>query len=740
MKLRSSNGRFLSARTLPALRGLLACGALLLAATPSLEAQVSQIAPRASVQKSKWSFDYYQLVVSDWHPQLRVTVTQTGSPYADLYVRAGARPTLSQWDFRSANKGTSNEEVVVNAGTSPAIANGVYHIGVWRPDGATYGISLQREALPSTHAGMGAVVFDDGGGATGTAFRVWAPNAQQVWVSGGFNGWSGSAAPLASEGNGNWSLDVRSLGAGAEYKFVLDTGLWTNWRNDPHAKALTNSAGNSIIVDPDAFNWTGGFSTPAWNDMVIYEMHVGTFNDTVGGLPGKFSSAIQRLDHIADLGVNVVELMPICEFPQEFSWGYNYSHPFSVEEVYGGVDGLKTFIQEAHNRGIAVLVDVLYNHWGPSDLDLWQFDGWSQGGYGGIYFYNDLRAVTPWGDTRPDYNRPEVRQYIRDNALMWLEEYRADGLRWDSTSAMRTSNVGDLPEAWSLMQWVNDEIDWFQGFKINVAEDMWNNAWITKDVVDGGAGFDSQWDAQFVHPIRAALVDPNDPNRNMWSVRDAVSAYYNGEAIQRVIYTESHDEVANGKSRVPEEIWPGNASSYYSKKRSTLGAALVMTSPGIPMIFQGQEILEDGYFQDTDPVDWNKLITFSGIRDLYRDLIHLRRDWFNNTAGLKGNNLNFHHVNDFDKMVAFHRWDAGGPGDDVIVVANFANRSWSSYTIGLPESGTWYVRFNSDSTAYDSSYGDYGSTSVTGVSGSYDGMPYRGTLSIAPYSVLILSQ
>ena len=179
--------------------------------------------------------------------------------------------------------------------------------------------------------------------------------------------------------------------------------------------------------------------------------------------------------------------------------------------------------------------------------------------------------------------------------------------------------------------------------------------------------------------------------------RDACARHgYNGDAIQRVIYTESHDEVANGHARVPEEIWPGNAGSWFSRKRSTLGAALVFTAPGIPMIFQGQEFLEDKYFRDNVPLDWSKLKTYAGIQLLYRDLIRLRRNWFNQTRGLRGQQLNVHHVNNADKVIGFHRWENGGPGDDVVVVANFANRSYDSYALGFPRAGQWRVRFNSD--------------------------------------------
>lgn len=685
-------------------------------------------------------FDYFQVTVQDWHAQLRVVLSQVNGDDADLYLRKGSKPTLTDWDFRSATPGTSNETIIVHATTSPPLTSGVWHVGVWHGPTNNYDFNIYFDALGSVHSGMGATVFDTGE-VHGTSFRVWAPNAAQVYVSGLFNGWSGTASPMAYEGNGNWSLDVRNLGHGAHYRYVIDTGLWTQWRNDPRATDITNSVGDSIVVDQDVFNWGGGsFGTPPWNDMVIYEMHIGTFEDNPGGSPGTFYSAIQRLDYLRDLGVNVVQLMPVCEFPNDFSWGYNYAHPFAVESIYGSLTGMKTFVKEAHARGIAVTLDVLYNHWGPNDLDLWRFDGWAQGNWGGIYFYNDNRAVTPWGDTRPDFGRGEVRQYIRDNALYWLQEIRLDGLRWDSTLNIRTHSGGDIPEGWSLMQWVNDDIDWFQGWKISIAEDLQNNEWITKDTYEGGAGFDSQWDAQFVHPIRNEIIIPDDNNRNMWSVRDALVHSYNGDAFQRVIYTESHDEVANGRSRVPEEIWPGNAASWFSKKRSTLGGVFVLTAPGIPMLFQGQEILEDGYFEDTDPVDWNKLNLYGGIHDMYRDLIRLRRDWFNNSAGLKGQNINVHHINNNDKVIGYHRWDQGGPGDDVIVVVNLANRSYSSYNLGFPHSGTWRMRFNSDWNGYDSSFGNHPAWDTTASSGPKDGMPYNANISIGPYTAVILSQ
>ena len=607
---------------------------------------------------------------------------------------------------------------------------------------ATISLAPSTTILPATHHGMGTIRFPGG-----VAFRVWAPFASEVFVAGTFNQWSDSANPFFNEGNSYWYTEVPGAKIGDEYKFVIRNGdQFPIWRNNPYASEMIHSAGNSVIHDPE-FDWKGDeFTMPPWNELVIYEMHVGTFNDTSDQGPGTFAKIIPKLAYLQDLGINAVEIMPIAEFPTDDSWGYNPAHPFSVEKALGGPQGLHKFIKAAHQHGIAVILDVVYNHIGPTDHALWRFDGWSDSEHdGGIYFYDNNRIHTEWGHTRPDYGRGEIRQYLRDNALFWTNKYRLDGLRFDSSVNIRNRHGhngpwGDLPDGWRLMQWINNEIRTSQPWKITIAEDLQNNEWLTRDTGAGGAGFSSQWDAGFVHPIRDAVISANDEQRDMLAVRNALYHQYNGGALERVIYTESHDEVANGKSRVPEEIWPGNADSWFSRKRSVLGAAMVFTSPGIPMIFQGQELLEDKYFRDTVPLDWSRLRRFSGINLLYRDLIRLRRNWYNQTRGLRGKYINVHHVNNTDKVIAFHRWENGGHCDDVVIVANFADRSYDSYTVGMPRAGSWRVRFNSDWEGYSEDFGNHPGYDTTTDSASADSMPFQANVGIGPYSVLILSQ
>jgi len=581
----------------------------------------------------------------------------------------------------------------------------------------------------------------------GVAFRVWAPHASAVAVAGTFNGWSPTANPLGDEGNGFWSTDVAAARPGDEFKYVLTSpdgaGLW---RIDPYAAHLTSSVGNTVV--PTQFDWAdGSFRAPDRADLVVYELHVGSFNDSPGGPPGALPAVEARLDHLVALGVTVIELMPPAEFPGGFSWGYNPSSIFAVESDYGGPDALKALVKAAHARGIAVWCDVVYNHVGPSDLTIWRYDGYSAGpDDGGVYFYGDERAATPWGRwNRPDYSAGEVRQYLRDNALSWLGDYRMDGLRWDATAWIRNIDGGtdparDLPDGASLMRWINDEIQAHHPGAVCVAEDLRRDPRVTAPTAQGGLGFASQWDDAFVHPIRAAVITPDDGDRDMNSVAAAITNRYGADALSRVIYTESHDEDANGSSRVPEEIWPGNATSWYSKKRSTLGAAVVMTAPGIPMIFQGQEFLADGYFADDRPLDWTRATTFAGIVELYRDLIALRRNLGGQTAGLRGQGVAVHHVNQADKLVAFHRWDLMGPRDSTVVLANFSERAFDDYRLGFPRSGSWRVRFNSDWAGYDPEFAGTPSDPVWVDAPGRDGMAYSGSVGVGPYTAIILSQ
>jgi 1,4-alpha-glucan branching enzyme len=392
-----------------------------------------------------------------------------------------------------------------------------------------------------------------------------------------------------------------------------------------------------------------------------------------------------------------------------------------------------------------VIVDVVYNHLGPSDLDLWRFDGWHEGDEGGgIYVYNDDRAITPWGDTRPDYGRGEVRTFLRDSAMTWLEEFRCDGLRFDATVYIRDADGFELThplhEGWSFMAWLNDEVRAKHPWKITIAEDLQGDPSLVIPTERGGAGFGAQWDNSFIHGVRPALVEHDDADRDVEAVARAIVGDRRGAPLTRVIYTESHDDVANGQVRVPESITPGAADSWWAKKRAVLGSALVLTSPGIPMLFMGQELLEDRWFDDTIALDWAKASSNDGILRFHRDLIALRRARDGATWGLRGTNVRMLRVDNKAKVLVMHRWRDGGPHDDTVVVANFADRTIDDLRIGFPAPGRWNVRLNSDSAAYDPEFGGYEVFDLDADGGPMDGCDQSGLVSLGPYSVVVLSR
>ncbi len=584
----------------------------------------------------------------------------------------------------------------------------------------------------------------------GTTFRVWAPHATAVFVTGTFDDWAGDRTALQRDGDGSsgtWSTDVPGVEPGAEYRFTIRTPDGDLSRMDPYARDVTNSIGNSIVYDPDAFDWGDDeFHTPTWDDLVIYEMHVGTFG-AAGDSRGTFDLARHRLPYLQKLGVSAVQVMPPFEFAGDISWGYNPAHLFAIESSYGGPDAFKGFVRDAHAHGIAVIVDVVYNHLGPSDLDLWRFDGWAEGEGGGIYFYNDDRADTPWGATRPDYGSGEVRTFLRDSAMTWLEEFRCDGLRFDATVHIRTregfpSRPGsvELPDGWSFLAWINDEIRARQPWKITIAEDLEDDPILVTPTDAGGAGFGAQWDVGFIRRVRPQLVVADDAARDIGAVATGIVGDGRGAPESRVIYTESHDEVANGLTRVPEAITPGGADGWWARKRAVLGSALVLSSPGIPMLFQGQELLEDGSFDDAVALDWEKASTNQGILRLHRDLIALRRDRDGTTRGLRGPNVTILRADEEAKVLAMHRWADGGPHDDTVVVANFADRTLDDVAVGFPSPGRWSVRFNSDASAYAPDFGGHESFDLDATGPALDGCAQSGLVSVGPYSVVILSR
>ncbi|MDY7089245.1 MAG: alpha-amylase family glycosyl hydrolase, partial [Actinomycetota bacterium] len=257
-----------------------------------------------------------------------------------------------------------------------------------------------------------------------TLFEVWAPE-KTVRLSAG-----GEVRDMERGADGWWRLDVPSAGPGADYAYVLEG----EQRPDPRSLWQPEGVhGPSRVYDHSAFGWTD----QAWTGRqlpgsVLYEMHVGTFTPE-----GTFDSAIERLDHLVELGVDLVELLPVNSFNGEYNWGYDGVAWFAPHEAYGGPDGLKRFVDAAHGRGLGVVLDVVYNHFGPS------------GAYAPMFApYLSSAGSNPWGSS-VNLDGPgadEVRRYIVDNALMWLRDYHMDGLRLDAVHALADHSAIHLLE------------------------------------------------------------------------------------------------------------------------------------------------------------------------------------------------------------------------------------------------------------------------------------------------------
>lgn len=572
----------------------------------------------------------------------------------------------------------------------------------------------------------------------GVSFRVWAPFADSVAVTGSFNGWT--ETPMTNEFDGYWAALVPGAAAGQEYKFVIHRGKDVLYRNDPRALHFTISAGSSVISDR-TFDWGDDAFVPVPPEQqIIYELHVGTFNRPDAATAGTFQDVIAKLDYLAGLGVNMVELMPIGSMLADRGWGYAIDYIYAVESLYGGRYGFLQFVRAAHQRGIGVILDVVYNHFGPDEkLDLWSFDGWQQDGYGGIYFYNDWRAATPWGNTRPDFGRHEVRQYILDNVRMWLHDCRVDGLRVDSTIFMRNVNghndapATDLPEGWELLQDITSLAKKLSPAATTIAEDAGANGYLTKPTHDGGAGFSAQWELGFPQALRDALWT-NDPVQiNLTGICSQLTRRFNDDALQRIIFTDSHDSAANGSARLNEVIAPGRSGGVFARHQSLLAAALLLTAPGTPMLFQGQEFMMGGSFNDWQRLDWDLAEQYSGVVEAYRQLIALRKNSAGTTAGLLGRAVNLYHVDENNKVIAYHRWQNGGAKDDVVVVVNFGNRLHRVYGLNFPQNGTWRLRLNTTSHSYSP---DFSGTEVPDVYVESGG----ASIVLPPATALIFSQ
>jgi maltooligosyltrehalose trehalohydrolase len=412
----------------------------------------------------------------------------------------------------------------------------------------------------------GAVPLADGS----TRFSVWAPKSRQVEVALTRDGIAESH-PLMAGPDGVHRGTVRRVPTGSDYTYRLDGGPD---RPDPVSRWLPKGVhGPTRVVDPAAFHWSdAGWRGLETADLVIYELHVGTFTPA-----GTFDGAIERLPSLRELGVTALELMPVAEFPGGRNWGYDGVSLYAVQSTYGGPNGLKRLVDAAHRAGLAVLLDVVYNHLGP------------EGNYVGEYgpYFSD-RYRTAWGPgfdlDGPDSD--EVRRYLVDNAVYWVTEYHIDGLRLDA--ADRIVDLRPTHVAEEIGEAVHAQGQALGRRTLVIAEiDPDDPRWVRgKDV--GGYGLDAHWSNDLHHAVHVALTgeragyyaDFTEPGALAKALgeRPAVDL----PADRFVVYIQNHDQIGN---RARGE----RLAALVSPEALRLAAAILLLAPYVPLLFMGEE-------------------------------------------------------------------------------------------------------------------------------------------------------
>ncbi|GAA3425564.1 malto-oligosyltrehalose trehalohydrolase [Streptosporangium sandarakinum] len=417
----------------------------------------------------------------------------------------------------------------------------------------------------------------------GHEFRVWAPTRERVELVLGER-----RLPMRRSGDGWWERSVEEAGPGTDYAYSLDGGPP---RPDPRSPYQPYGPhGPSRLVDHAAFGWTDdrwrGTPLPG---AVLYELHVGTFSPA-----GTFDGAIEYLPHLAELGVDAVELMPVAEFSGGRGWGYDGVSLFAPHHAYGGPDGLKRLVDACHAHGLGVVMDVVYNHLGPSGNYLPEF---------GPYFTG--RHSTNWGDA-VNFDGPgsdEVRAFVVDNALMWLRDYHVDGLRLDAVHAIADDSAVHVLER--LAEEVEALAAHVRRPLFLIAESDLNDPRFVRGREAGGYGLDAAWADEWHHALHAVLTGERSGYysdfgplsllakglRQAW-VYDGTWSPHRGRAHGRspaglsghrfVVCAQNHDQVGN---RARGE----RGSALMSEGRLRIAAALLFTAPFVPMLFQGEE-------------------------------------------------------------------------------------------------------------------------------------------------------
>lgn len=426
-------------------------------------------------------------------------------------------------------------------------------------------------------------------------FRVWAPFARQVAVE--LVSQDRTAIPMQPVSEGYFEVIVEDVDPRARYRYLLDG---KKARPDPVSRFQPDGVhGPSAVVDPDCFTWTdGGWRGLPLNDLIIYELHVGTFTHE-----GTFEAIIPQLSYLKErVGITAIELMPVAQFPGGRNWGYDGVYPYAVQSTYGGPNGLKRFVDACHAEGLAVILDVVYNHLGPEGNYLGEF---------GPYFTDRYR--TPWGSAI-NYDGPDsdaVRRYVIDNALYWITEYHIDALRLDAIHGIYDFSATHVLKELSLA--VHAQAAQLNRQVLVIAESDLNDARVIEPPAQGGYGLDGQWNDDFHHALRVVISgEQRGYYEDFHGIADLATAIregfvYNGRysahrrrrhgnsssqcrPSQLVVFSQNHDQIGN--RAVGDRL-----STHLPWEALKAIRALILLSPNVPLLFMGEEYGETAPFQ-----------------------------------------------------------------------------------------------------------------------------------------------
>jgi maltooligosyltrehalose trehalohydrolase len=424
-------------------------------------------------------------------------------------------------------------------------------------------------------------------------FVVWAPLLKNVMLK--LISPTEQAIPMEQDTKGYWVTEVENVLAEAPYLYRLEN---EKDRPDPASHFQPQGVHKpSQVVDHNSFNWEGDiWKGIALSEMIIYELHVGTFTPD-----GTFDSILPRISELKDLGINAIEIMPVAQFPGDRNWGYDGAYPFAVQNSYGGPAGLKRLVNECHKKGMAVILDVVYNHLGPEGNYLFDY---------GPYFTDKYR--TSWGmaiNFDDAYNN-EVRNFFIENALHWFKNYHIDALRLDAIHGI--SDLSAKPFLQELAEKV-EEFSLKEGRKFHlIAESDLNDSRVIRPRELGGYGIDAQWCDDFHHSLHTLLTEEKDgyyidfgkTDHFVKSMREGF--VYSGDysvyrkrnqgnsskdipADQFVVFSQNHDQIGN-------RMFGERLTNLVSFESLKLAAGIVLLSPYIPLIFMGEEYGEDTPF------------------------------------------------------------------------------------------------------------------------------------------------